>query len=153
MTLHWPGKRPARGIRCHSRKEAYMKVMTRLAFLSALLFGAGLAFAHHSFVVFFDPDRSVTITGKVTEFQFRNPHGEITLDVKTDKGQSEVWQVETNSPGVLRRRGWSNDSLKVGDTVTIQGWPSRDGKRYMRLLKATRADGSLIGVPFDPSKE
>jgi hypothetical protein len=72
---------------------------------------------------------------------------------EADKGRSEVWQIETNSPGVLRRRGWSKDSLKPGETVTIQGWASRDGKRYLRLLKATRADGTVIGVPFDPTKE
>jgi hypothetical protein len=130
-----------------------MKAMTRLALLATFLLGTGLALAHHSFAVFFDPDKSVTITGKVTEFQFRNPHGEITLEVKAPKGGTEVWQVETNSPGVLRRRGWSKDSLTPGETVTIEGWGSRDGKRYMRLRKATRADGTVIGIPFDPTKE
>jgi hypothetical protein len=135
-----------------------MKAITRRVLPAVLLLGAGLvmtglATAHHSFAVFFDPDKTVTVTGTVTEFQFRNPHGEITLDVKADKGRSEVWQIETNSPGVLRRRGWSKDSLKPGETVTIQGWASRDGKRYLRLLKATRADGTVIGVPFDPTKE
>jgi hypothetical protein len=130
-----------------------MKATTRWAFLATFLLWTGVALAHHSFAVFFNPDKSVTITGKVTEFQFRNPHGEITLEVKDPKGGTEVWQVETNSPGVLRRRGWSKDSLKAGETVTIEGWGSRDGKRYMRLRKATRADGTVIGVPFDPTKE
>jgi hypothetical protein len=130
-----------------------MNAMTRLTLLAALLLGTGVALAHHSFAVFFNPDRNVTITGKVTEFQFRNPHGEITLEVKAEKGGTEVWQVETNSPGVLRRRGWSKDSLTPGETITIEGWGARDGKRYMRLRKATRADGTVIGVPFDPTKE
>jgi hypothetical protein len=130
-----------------------MKAMTRLALAAVLLLGTALAMAHHSFAVFFNPDKIVTVTGKITEFQFRNPHGEITLEVQADKGRSEVWQVETNSTGILRRRGWSKDSLKPGETVTIEGWASRDGKHYLRLLKATRADGTVIGVPFDPSKE
>jgi len=130
-----------------------MKAISRLALLGALMCGSGLAWAHHSFAVFFDPDKTVTITGKVTEFQFRNPHGEITLEVKGDKGAVQVWQVETNSPGVLRRRGWSKDSIKPGETVTIDGWVSRDGKHYLRLRKATRADGTVIGVPFDPARE
>jgi hypothetical protein len=135
-----------------------MKAKTRRVLPAVLLLGTGLvltgaAMAHHSFAVFFDPQKTVTVTGKVTEFQFRNPHGEITLEVKADKGGSEVWQIETNSPGVLRRRGWSQNSLKAGETVTIEGWASRDGKHYLRLLKATRADGTVIGVPFDPSKE
>jgi len=129
-----------------------MKAISRLALLGILLFGARVALAHHSFAVFFDPQRMITITGKVTEFQFRNPHGEITVAVKGDKSV-ETWQVETNSPGVLRRRGWSKDSLKVGETVTIEGWASRDGRHYLRLRKATRADGAVIGVPFDPTRE
>jgi hypothetical protein len=130
-----------------------MKAMTRVALLGAFLFGTGLALAHHSFAVFFDSNKIITITGKVTEFHFRNPHGEITIEVKADPGKTEIWQVETNSPGVLRRRGWSKESLKVGDSVTINGWAARDGKRYLRLLKATRADGTVIGIPFDPNKE
>jgi hypothetical protein len=130
-----------------------MMSILRRPLLVALLFACGSAWAHHSFAVFFDPDKSVTITGTVTEFHFRNPHGEITLEVKDGKGETQVWQVETNSPGVLRRRGWSKDSLKPGETVTIEGWGSRNGKRYMRLRKATRADGTVIGVPFDPTKE
>lgn len=130
-----------------------MKSIPKLALLAALVCGSGLARAHHSFAVFFDPEKTVTITGKVTEFQFRNPHGEITVEVKGDKGATQVWQVETNSPGVLRRRGWSKESIKPGETVTIEGWASRDGKHYLRLRKATRADGSVIGVPFDPAHE
>ncbi len=135
-----------------SKEEAGMKAMSRLALLAVLWGGAGVALAHHSFAVFFDPQKTVAITGKVTEFKFRNPHGEITLEVKGDKAV-ETWLIETNSPGVLRRRGWSKDSLKPGEIVTIDGWVSRDGKHYLRLRKATRADGTVIGVPFDPAKE
>jgi hypothetical protein len=129
-----------------------MKAISRLALSAVLMGAAGVAAAHHSFAVFFDPQKIVTITGKVTEFQFRNPHGEITLEVKRDKAV-EIWQIETNSPGMLRRRGWSKESLKPGETITIDGWASRDGKHYMRLRKATRADGSVIGVPFDAARE
>jgi hypothetical protein len=130
-----------------------VKTTTRLALIATFLLGAGAAFAHHSFAVFFDGDKTLSITGKVTDFQFRNPHGEITLEVKAANGGTEVWQVETNSPSVLRRRGWSKDSLKAGETITIEGWGARDGRHYMRLRKATRADGAAIGIPFEPSKE
>src|SRR5688572_21598075 len=117
------------------QKEARMKATTRLALVATFLFGAGAALAHHSFAVFFDADKIIAISGKVTEFQFRNPHGEITLEVKVAKGGTEVWQVETNSPSVLRRRGWSKDGLKVGETISIEGWRARDGKHYMRMRK------------------
>jgi hypothetical protein len=114
---------------------------------------AGSAAAHHSFAVFFDANRVVSITGVVTEFRFVNPHGEIGLTVKGKNGAAEPWRVETNAPVILRRRGWAPTSLKAGDTVTIEGWPSRDGKHYVRLLKAMRGDGSVIGIPFEQAAQ
>jgi len=104
--------------------------------------------AHHSFAVYFDASKSVTITGKVKAFRFTNPHGMIALDV-TENGKTTEWRAETNAPVVLTRRGWTRDSVKPGETITIEGWPSRDGKPYIRLQRATRADGSLVGTaPF-----
>lgn len=123
-----------------------------VAVATALLASAGAAPAHHSFAVFFDPDRTVTIKGTVTSFAFKNPHGVIQLDV-TNKNKVEHWAVETNAPVILQRRGWSKTSIKPGDVVTIQGWPSREGKPYVRLLKAMRADGTTIGLPFGQTDE
>lgn len=120
--------------------------------LRILLLAAGLAVispagAHHSFAVFFDTDSQlVKITGVVRDFQFRNPHGVITLSVPKGKEQI-VWRAETNSPSILRRRGWTPDSLHPGDTVTLEGWPARDGSRYIRLRSARLADGRPIGQP------
>jgi Family of unknown function (DUF6152) len=54
------------------------------------------------------------------------------------------WRAETNSPNSLRRRGWSKDSFKVGDQITIVGFPARDNTPYMRISKATFADGREI---------
>jgi hypothetical protein len=108
-----------------------------------LVFGS-LAFAHHSFAVFFDPDRSVTVQGVVQEFQFRNPHGLIRITV-SKQGAEETWKAETNSPSILERRGWKRDSLKVGETITIDGWPARDGSNYMRVRAVKRADGTPVG--------
>jgi len=104
--------------------------------------------AHHSFAVFFDDSKQVKVTGEVQEFQFRNPHGVIRLAVKDEAGAQSIWKAETNSPSILERRGWSSGSLKVGETITIEGWPARDGSRYLRLRSAKRADGTPIGVPL-----
>lgn len=103
--------------------------------------------AHHSFAVFFNTDSAlVKLTGVVQDFQFRNPHGVITL--KVPKGNDQVvWRAETNSPSILRRRGWKPDSLHVGDTVTLEGWQARDGTHYIRLKSAVGADGHPIGQP------
>jgi hypothetical protein len=120
--------------------------------IAASIIGAASgASAHHSFAVFFDPNKTVSISGTVTDFKFVNPHGEIGLTVKNKDGSVEPWRVETNAPVILRRRGWTPTSLKAGDAVTIEGWPSRDGKHYIRLLKASRADGTVIGIPFEQS--
>ena len=103
--------------------------------------------AHHSFAVFFDETKSVTVSGSVTEFRFTNPHAIIEITRKTPQGQVETWRAETNAVTLLRRRGWTADSLKVGETVTIDGWPSRDGSRYLRVRRVVRSDGTVLGAP------
>jgi hypothetical protein len=127
-----------------------VKRLAKLALAAAAaLAAAGTASAHHSFAVFFDPEKSVTLSGKVTSFRFTNPHGTVALDVKKPDGSIEKWRAETNAPVILSRRGWTRDSIKPGQTITIRGWPSRDGRPYLRLMEARQADGKLIGTaPF-----
>jgi hypothetical protein len=108
------------------------------------------AMAHHSFAVFFDDQRTVSITGQVEEFQFRNPHGIIRLRVKAADGSEQVWKAETNSPSILERRGWKRDSLKAGDEITVDGWPARDGSNYLRMRSVRRTDGTPIGTALRP---
>lgn len=119
-----------------------------LGFIAGAMLISTPLLAHHSFAVFFDGQKSVTITGVVTEFQFVNPHGVIKLKVKNAQGVEEDWKVETNSPSILRRRGWAPDSLKAGETITIEGWPGRDNAHYARLRSAKRANGEPIGKPL-----
>lgn len=134
-----------------------MRLFRLISSVRALFAGAVLAAAvvqgaqaHHSFAVFFDSQKSITLTGVVTQFSFVNPHGIIRLEVKTPDGKTEEWKIETNAPSVLRRRGWTPESLKVGETVTIEGWPARDDSRYARLRSARRANGEPVGKPFEP---
>lgn len=127
--------------------------MKRLVILAlgaaAALAAAGTAHAHHSFAVFFDPEKSVKVTGKVTSFRFTNPHGTVALNVTKPDGKVEEWRAETNAPVILSRRGWTRDSVKPGQTITISGWPARDGRKYLRLMEARDAGGKLIGTaPF-----
>lgn len=116
---------------------------------SALAVAASAVHAHHSFAVYFDSSKDVTITGTVTSFRFTNPHGTIALDVTDAQGRVTHWRAETNAPVVLQRRGWARDTIKPGQVVTIDGWPSRDGKPYMRMRRAVDVNGRLIGTaPF-----
>jgi DNA/RNA endonuclease YhcR with UshA esterase domain len=127
-----------------------MRTTHLLALAVALAAVPMAAQAHHSFAAFFDPDKSVTVTGTVTEFRFTNPHGMIALDVKKPDGSIEKWRAETNAPVVLVQRGWTRNVIKPGDVVTIDGWPSRDGRNYMRLRDMKDAHGKPIGsAPFD----
>lgn len=121
--------------------------MRSFIFVLALL-AAQAAEAHHSFAVFFNTDDKVlNVTGVVKEFHFSNPHGVITLVVPKGSGTT-LWRAETNSPSILRRRGWTPDSLHVGDKITIVGWPARDGTQYMRMQSARMADGRMVGQPL-----
>lgn len=103
-----------------------------------LLIPAG-AEAHHSFAVFFDSDKLVRIKGEVRLFRFANPHGTIVVRVPTRSGEFRDWQIETNAPVMLTRRGWDRNSLKPGDEVTVQGWLARDGSRHLRLRQVLDA--------------
>lgn len=120
-----------------------------LAIGGAIALGTGgSALSHHSFAVFFDEDRTVTVEGRVTAFRFTNPHGTIALDVERPGGKIEQWRVETTAPVVLQRRGWSRSSVRPGQEVRITGWPARDGKPYLRLQSASELDGTPIGQGF-----
>lgn len=113
---------------------------------------AGAAVAHHSFAVHFVADKMVTVKGTVTEFSFRNPHGLLMVDAKDADGTQQHWRIETNSPNILRRRGWTETSIKPGDVVTVEGYPARDGSNFMRVYRVMYPDGhELIGQRPDPT--
>ncbi len=122
----------------------FVRHLTAAVIAAAAL--APAARAHHSFAVHFLPEEIVTISGIVAEFRFRNPHGVVSLDVAGEDGEVEQWKVETNSPNILKRRGWSEDSIAAGDRITVEGYPARDGSRFMRIYRVSFADGrELIG--------
>ena len=122
------------------------------AWLLLMSLSAQSAFGHHSFAVFFETSKTIAVEGVVTEFRFSNPHGLIRLEVTTKDGRTEAWTAETNSPSILVRRGWSRDSVKAGDHITVEGWPARNGSHYLRMQKATRDNGQVIGKPLDPKE-
>ena len=120
--------------------------------LALVLASAAPAAAHHSFAVHFVGDKLVTVQGVVTEFNFRNPHGMLLLTAKGDDGAEQQWKIETNSPNILRRRGWTETSIKPGDRVAVEGYPARDGSNFMRVYRVTYPDGKeLVGQRPDPA--
>ncbi|HVI84645.1 MAG TPA: DUF6152 family protein [bacterium] len=97
-----------------------------LAVAGGLLLICGAALAHHGNSAY-DANHPISITGTVTEFVWSNPHCQIYLDVKDDKGTVVHWSVESQSPGILHRNGWTRESIKPGDTVTITLIPAKNG--------------------------
>ena len=101
--------------------------------------------AHHGNASY-DADNPVTIKGTVTEFAWTNPHVQIYLDVKDDKGKVVRWSVETYSPGKLVRAGWTKDSVKAGDQVSITLIPAKSGAPVGFLHKLVLPDGTVLGL-------
>lgn len=121
--------------------------LTVCAFIVMAAATAAPVAAHHSFAVFFDDTKNVEVTGTVTDFKFSNPHAIISMDVKAKDGTVQAWKAETNAVTLLRRRGWTQNSLKPGEVITVEGWPSRDGGNYMRMRRIVKADGTVLGTP------
>ncbi len=109
----------------------------------AAVFGAGAAYAHHSFAMF-DHASRVTLTGTVTQFQWTNPHVFIELDVTDAGGAVKHYSIECASPNVLQRIGWKFADVKKGDKVTLLINPLKNGAAGGMLETATLADGRMM---------
>jgi hypothetical protein len=108
---------------------------TAMATACTLLLMASAAFAHHSFSAEYDSTKTVTIKGVVQKVAWVNPHAYVFIDVKDESGKVTTWAFESLSPNALARQGWTRNSLRVGETVTVEGYLAKDGKPL--------ADGSL----------
>jgi hypothetical protein len=138
-----------------------MKQILSIALLAAaLLLSAVPSFAHHSFAAEYDGNKPITLKGKVTQFEWVNPHSWVHIDVTDDKGNTANWACETAPPNGLYRAGWRRDSLKVGDEVVIDGFLAKDGSHTMNARSVQTPDGKRFfagssndGGPAAPEKK
>jgi hypothetical protein len=131
-----------------------MRVDVTAAFAGAILLVSGLpVFAHHSGAAEFDSTKKIELTGIVTKVEWTNPHAHFYMDVKDASGKVTNWNLELASPNVLIRNGWSRNSVKQGDKVSITGSQAKDNSNLGTAGTIVFPDGhklSFLGAD-DPA--
>jgi hypothetical protein len=101
------------------------------------------ALSHHSNVGY-EVNKVITVTGVVKDFEWVNPHTWLHLVVEDGKGGKVEWAAEGRAPGILLRAGWTRNSLKPGETVTVDMSPAKDGSPTAIIARVTKADGTIL---------
>jgi len=120
----------------------------KLKILLSLMLLNSSAQGHHSFAVEFTAEKKIAIVGTVTEIWFRNPHVRYYVETENSSGETENWDVRTSSPSLLVRKGWTKNTIKVGDKISIFGHPGRDGRKLLSVISIKLPDGSSLGQSY-----
>ena len=121
-----------------------MNIRVSLAALTvAALSGPG-AEAHHSFAAEFSYDESGTISGEVVEVLYVNPHARYFIAIDNEDGKEILWDAQTRSPNALAAVGWTKDTVRVGEHITIEGNLGRDGAPKIWIRELRKASGEVI---------
>ena len=119
----------------------------RVSFALALGLGSLVAtmpvFAHHSFNAQYDRAKQTTLTGPVKRVDWINPHARFFVEVTTN-GKPVLWEIELAAPAGLMRQGWTRNSLKIGDVVTVNGSLAKDGSNLANATTVTLANGKRV---------
>ncbi len=121
-----------------------MRMLIHCATMAGLITCAASAAAHHSFAAEFSYEFFGSREGEVVEVHFVNPHAHIFFAVKNGNGKEEIWDAQSSAPQNLLRRGWSQDSIKVGDRITIEGNLGLENSRKLWIITMTLENGTVI---------
>ena len=119
--------------------------------IALLVVCVGTATSHHSFSAVYDDKRLVTVSGVVTQFRFVNPHALMTTDVTDASGKVSKWTVEFAGRLNLSNVGWTAQSIKAGERVTVTGNPTHTGSERIAFKKLLHADGTEL-LPAGPQR-
>lgn len=120
-----------------------LKLLALVGVAAGALMLSGRAFAHHGGAAY-ETTKSTTLKGTIVEFKFINPHCQLFIEVKDEKGDTVKWDGEFTNPGALHRRGWTKEMFKPGDPVTLTGNRAKYGAPVMRVTKVELADGKTL---------
>jgi hypothetical protein len=122
-----------------------MKMSLRAAIAGAVLMASGLPIlAHHSAAAEFDVNKTFELSGVITKVEWTNPHAHIYMDVTDASGKVANWNLELASPNMLTRNGWSRNSLKQGDKVSVTGLSAKDNSTAGYANSITFPDGRKL---------
>jgi Family of unknown function (DUF6152) len=118
------------------------RLLISFAVFVAVLWSAATLLAHHGSAAY--GLNTSTISGTIVEFEFVNPHCQLRMNVKDDKGNVVLWTGEFTNPSALHRRGWTKEMFKAGDPITLSGNKAKSGAPFMRVVKLELADGKTL---------
>ena len=121
-----------------------MRAKTLTLMAGGILMAAVPMLAHHSFSAEYDRAKPIQLKGTVTKVEWMNPHARFYLDVKDDDGKTLNWEFELGSPNGLMRQGWTRNSLKVGDVVSVNGSRAKDGSNLVNATNVAFENGKRV---------
>ena len=117
-----------------------------IATVVTLLCVAAPVWAHHAFAAEFDATRPVKLRGSVSKLQLINPHAWIHIEVKGTDGKVTSWMIEAAAPNALLRRGFNQESLKIGTEILVEGFQAKEGANRANGSNITYADGKKLFI-------
>ena len=121
-------------------------IVLGLTIVAALAAAAMPLMAHHSFAAEFDSAKQLKLTGVVTKIDWTNPHVWFYFDVKDENGAVTNWGAEMGPPHLLQGGGWTRTTMKIGDTIVVQGSMAKNGSKRLNARNVTTPDGKKMGA-------